>query len=557
MSWKETYNEWINNKTLDANLKSELEVMNEGQLEECFAANLEFGTGGMRGILGPGINRMNIYMVRRASLGFARFLDQKSDNKSIVIAHDNRYYSKEFALETAKVFASMGFKAYLYNELRPTPTLSFAVRYLKTAGGVMITASHNPKNYNGYKIYDADGCQLTIADADAVIDEIEKITNLFDIETSKNNEAISYLDEDIDTAYFDALKTVVLDPSLKKDFKVVFTPLHGTGTVFGPKILKWAGYDVVEVSEQMVVDPGFSATKNANPEDAGAFELAIEYGKKTGAKILVATDPDADRVAMAVLQDGEYKLLTGNQTGALIVDYLLMQRKNLNTLPEEGWLFSTIVSSPLTIKIAEAYGLKTKSVLTGFKFIGEQAKLLETAKGEYVFGSEESCGYLVKDFVRDKDAFQALLMVCEACAYYNEKGMTLVDALEDIYKRFGFYKEGLKNIVLDGLAGAKKIKEIIEYFRNNEIGFDFGNIEAKEDYLLSQRIENGVAIDLTLPKSNVIKYFFEDGSWFVLRPSGTEPKLKVYYGVKGTNNEDAASKLTSLAEEVIALVNRI
>ena len=557
MSWKDNYQKWANYSDLDLDLKKEMELMDDSKKEECFSHDLEFGTGGMRGILGAGTNRMNIYMVRKASLGFARYLNTKEGEKSIVIAHDNRYQSVEFAKETAKVFASMGFKAYLYKEMRPTPTLSFAVRYLKTTGGVMITASHNPKNYNGYKIYDADGCQLIPYEADQVIAEINKITDLFSIETNKNSELITYLDSDIDDAYLEALKTIVINKYLKKDFKVVYTPLHGTGSVFAPKLLQWAGYDAVLVDEQMVPDPAFSATKNPNPEDARAFELAIEYGKKNNAKLLLATDPDADRVAIAVLHNGEYQLLTGNQTGALLVNYILEQRSKLGTLPKEGWLFSTIVSSPLALKIADSYGLKTKSVLTGFKFIGEQAKILETSEGEYVFGSEESCGYLIKDFVRDKDSFQALLMLCEICAYYHEQNKTMVDGLNEIYEKYGFYKEGLKNIVLEGLEGSKKINEIMEYFRNNVVGFNFSNIVAKEDYKLSQRSVNGLISELTLPKSNVIKYFFEDGSWFVLRPSGTEPKLKVYYGVKGENHTDANKKLEELSTEVLALVNRI
>ena len=557
MSWKDNYQKWASYNNLDLSLKNEMNNMSEKELEECFVADLEFGTGGLRGILGPGINRMNIYTVRRASLGFARYLDKLEGNKSVVIAHDNRYQSKEFALETAKVFASMGFKAYLYDSLRPTPSLSFAVRYLKCIGGVMITASHNPKNYNGYKIYDEDGCQLVPHLADKVIDEINLITDLFNIETEKNPELITYLDKDIDDAYIEALKDVVINPNLNKNFKMVYTPLHGTGTVFAPRLFDWAGYDVTYVTEQMVNDPAFSATKNPNPENKVAFDLAIEYGKKVNAKLLLATDPDADRVAIAVLHNNEYQLLTGNQTGALLVYYILSQRKALNTLPEEGWLFSTIVSSPLTIEIAKSFGLNTKSVLTGFKFIGEQAKLLETTKGEYVFGSEESCGYLVKDFVRDKDSFQALLMLSEICAYYNELNMTLVDALDEIYNKYGFYKEGLENIVLEGIAGSQKIKDIMEYFRNNEVSFDFAEIDAKEDYKLSVGNKNNEKYELTLPKSNVIKYFFKDGSWFVLRPSGTEPKLKVYYGVCGNDHEDALNKLSSLSKEVLKLVAKI
>lgn len=550
------YNKWVNYEDLDKKLKEELNSLSDSEILEAFSKDLEFGTGGMRGILGVGTNRMNIYTIRKASYGFSQFLGNK---KCVVVCHDNRHYSKEFALETAKVFASNGTTVYLANDLRPTPYLSFAVRYLKADGGVMITASHNPKEYNGYKIYDADGCQLTPEYADKVIENIESIEDYFKIETNKNPELIKYMNSSVDEAYEKMVKSILNNveiSNLNKDFNIIYTPLHGTGSVFAPSILRDLNYNVITVDEEMIHDPNFSSVKSANPEEAPAFINSINYGKKNNAKLLLATDPDADRMGIAVLHNSEYVLLNGNQIATLLVDYLAKFSKNL---PKKGYIYTTNVSSELPSKIGEKYGLKTKIVLTGFKYIGEQAKLIENTDESYFFGFEESYGFLVSDQVRDKDAMQACLMISQACAYYNSKGLTLIDALENIYKEFGYYKEGLENIGLKGIEGTKKINEIMEYFRNNNSKINISNIKIIEDYELQKRYNlfNNSIDNIDLPKANVIKYILEDDSWFVLRPSGTEPKIKVYFGVKASTNELALNTLTDLKAKVMEIVKSI
>ena len=535
--------------------------MDDNALREVFTTDLEFGTGGLRGILGVGTNRMNVYVVGKATLGFGRYLS-KFDNafkRGVAIAHDNRHKSKEFARFSAEVLATLGFHVYLFEELRPTPELSFAVRHFGCIGGIMITASHNPKEYNGYKIYDESGCQLVPKDADQVIAEINKIEDYFSIEHSKNHEQIEYIGREVDEIYMNEVKKIVLRPNLNKNFKLVYTPLHGTGQVFAPEVLKNEGYDVYPLECQMTNDPNFSGVKTSNPENKEAYDEAIEYAKEIGANVVLATDPDADRLGIAVEHNGEYVLFTGNQTAALVLDYLLKTRKELNTLPEDGYVFTTNVSSTLPVVIAEKYGMKVEITLTGFKFIGEKAREMEGGKGTYVFGFEESYGCLVSDFVRDKDSIQAILMLCETAAYYHEKGMDLVDALNSIYEEYGYYKEGITNINLSGLEGAAKIKRVMEYFRTNDIKLDNFEILAKDDVKLSVHTDfvSGEKSVINLPTSNVIKYYLNDNMWFVLRPSGTEPKLKVYYGVVGNSLVEADEKLSALGKEVLALVNTI
>lgn len=562
MNYLEKVELWKNNPNLNAELRAEIEASTEKELEEAFAVDLEFGTGGLRGILGAGTNRMNIYIVAKATLGFGRYLLKQSEvagARGVAIAHDNRHKSKEFARISAEVLTSLGFRVFLFEELRPTPELSFAVRHFKCIGGIMITASHNPKEYNGYKIYDETGCQLVPAEADKVIEEINQIEDYFNIETSKNHELIKYIGKEVDEVYIEEVKKIILRPNLKKDFKLVYTPLHGTGQVFAPQVLQSVGYDVVPLACQMTNDPDFSGVKTSNPENAEAYDEAIDLAREIGAKIVLATDPDADRLGIAVEHNGEYVLFTGNQTAALILDYILKTRKELNTLPSDGYVFTTNVSSTLPSAIAEKYGMKVEITLTGFKFIGEKAREMEKGKGTYVFGFEESYGCLISDCVRDKDSIQAILMLCETAAYYREKGMDLVDALEEIYKEYGYYKEGITNISLKGLEGAAKIKRIMEFFRSTDIALKGFKILAKDDVKLG--IKTNLLTDevskINLPSSNVIKYYLNDNMWFVLRPSGTEPKLKVYYGVNGTNHADADSKLEALSKEVLAIVDLI
>lgn len=562
MNYLEKAELWKNNKNLESNLRKELEAMNDAQLQEAFTNDLEFGTGGLRGILGAGTNRMNIYIVAKATLGFGRYLLKQSPvacAKGVAISHDNRHQSKEFARISAEVLSSLGFRVFLFEDLRPTPELSFAVRYFHCIGGIMITASHNPKEYNGYKIYDETGCQLVPKAADKVIEEINKIDDYFNIETSKNHELIQYIGKSVDEAYIKEVKKIILRPNLNKNFKLVYTPLHGTGQVFAPEVLKSVGYDVYPLACQMTNDPDFSGVKTSNPENKEAYDEAIEYAKQIGANIVLATDPDADRLGIAVLHNGEYVLFTGNQTAALILDYILKTRKELNTLPKDGYVFTTNVSSTLPIAIAKKYNMNVEITLTGFKFIGEKAHEMEAGKGTYVFGFEESYGCLISDCVRDKDSIQAILMLCETAAYYNEKGMDLVAALNEIYKEYGYYKEGITNISLQGLEGAKKIQRIMDFFRTTEIALKGFKILAKDDVKLG--IKHDYVTDksskINLPSSNVIKYYLNDNMWFVLRPSGTEPKLKVYYGVKGTSLEDAQNRLDELSKEVLSIVNII
>lgn len=561
MNYLDKYNLWKNFKDLDSNLRKELESMTEQDIKEAFTNDLAFGTGGLRGILGVGTNRMNIYIVGKATLGFGRYLAKFDNafNRGVAISHDNRHQSKEFARFSAEVLSSLGFNVYLFEDLRPTPELSFAVRHFGCVGGIMITASHNPKEYNGYKIYDESGCQLVPEKADEVINEISKIDDYFNIEHSKGHELIKYIGKEVDDLYIKEVNTIILNPNLKKDFKMVYTPLHGTGQVFAVDVLRAAGYDVTPVACQMTPDPDFSGVKSSNPENKEAYDEGIELAKEIGADLVLATDPDADRLGIAVRHNGKYILFNGNQTASLILDYILKTRKALNTLPSDGYLFTTNVSSNLPTQIAKKYGLGVEVTLTGFKFIGEKAREMESGRGTYVFGFEESYGCLIKDFVRDKDSIQAILMLSEVAAYYHELGKDLYEALLDIYEEYGYYGDGITNIVLKGLDGQAKISRIMDYFRNNEINLKSFDILEKDDCKLSVKtnLKTNETSTINLPSSNVIKYYLNDDMWFVLRPSGTEPKLKVYYGVKANSLENSNKVLDLLKEEVLSIVNRV
>ena len=544
---------WKQQTNLEPNLKKELESLDDKGLQEAFTNDLEFGTGGLRGILGVGTNRMNIYVVRKATLGFGRYLDtfKNAHERGVCISHDNRHQSREFSIDAARVLTKMGFKVFLFEDLRPTPELSFSVRENKAVGGIMITASHNPKEYNGYKIYDEAGCQLVPSEASKVIEEINKIENFFDIPLSEDDKNIIIMGKEMDNTYINNIKTIVMNPNYKKDFKIVYTPLHGTGQVFAPQVLQSLGYDVTPLPCQMTKDPDFKGVKTSNPENKEAYDEAIELAKEIGAKVVLATDPDADRLGVAVLHNGNYQLLTGNQSATVIFDYIVKMHKKAHKDLSNGYLFTTIVSSTLPLEIAKANNMKYVLTLTGFKFIGEQARKIE-GKSDYIFGFEESYGCLIKDSVRDKDSIQACMMLCEACAYYYEQGKDLVDALEDIYKEYGYFKDGITNIALAGLDGQQKIKDTMAYFRNNELKLKSFNAISKLD------VEKGELKDLLtgkvtksdLPKSNVIKYELSDGSWFVLRPSGTEPKLKVYYQTSGKTDKLAEEKMALLQKEV-------
>jgi len=558
-------NEWMAFDGLDKELLEELLKMNETEKEDAFYKDLAFGTGGMRGILGAGTNRMNIYTIRKANFGFGKYLSNNYDDlmRGVVIAHDNRLKSVEFAKESAAVLAGFGIKSYIFESLRPTPELSFAVRHLNAIGGIVVTASHNPPKYNGYKIYDEDGCQLVPKYADQVIEFVDSVENVFDIKVVKYEDALSngmveIIGKEIDNMYLDAVDTIQLNPDLDKKVKVVFTPLHGTAATIGVESLRRNGYNVIPVEEQMVPDPYFGTVKSPNPENKEAFEYAIKYGKKHNADLLIATDPDADRLGVACLHDGEYVLLTGNQTGAILVDYILRTRKEQGTLPLKGKVFNTVVTSEMGAVIAKSYGMEVESTLTGFKFIGEKAKEIEDTEYEFMFGYEESYGYVVKDFVRDKDSIQALLLATEVANLGKQSGKTLVDYLNYLYSVHGYYNESLVNIALEGASGEAKINEIMHYFTENApTNLCGNNIVAVENYSTSKRYTAAGVTDIDLPSSLVLKYFLEDGSWFVLRPSGTEPKLKIYIGVLGSSLEDSINKNDEIKKAVKNIIDTI
>ncbi|MCF7925711.1 MAG: phospho-sugar mutase [Candidatus Izimaplasma sp.] len=554
---------WKSYKQLDKDLKEELFSLDNDALQDAFYKNLEFGTGGMRGIIGVGTNRMNQYTIRKANAGFAKYLLEQTPHPSVVIAHDNRHKSVTFAKESACVLAKQGIHVYLFDDLRPTPELSFAVRHLNATGGIVVTASHNPPEYNGYKIYDAHGCQLVPKYADKVVQYVNEIEDVFAIETldyemAKTNNLITIIGQEIDDLYINRVLDIQLDKTLKKDIKIVFTPLHGTSGTIGLETLKKAGYDVYPVEAQMLPDPNFSTIKSPNPEDEEAFQMAIEKGNAIDADVLIATDPDGDRLGIAVKHEGGYKLLNGNQTGAILVHYILSQRKQQKTLPKHGMVYNTIVTSEFGATIARDFGMEVTSTLTGFKFIGEQANLIEGTEKSFVFGYEESYGYVIEDFVRDKDSIQAMLMASEVTQKKALEGKTLYDYLLDLYDTYGYYVEDLVSIRLEGKTGEQKIQSILSAFRETKPETIANKkVIRNEDYFKQVGIQEGTPYTLTLPKSNVLKFFLEDGSWFVLRPSGTEPKLKIYIGVVGKNLSDAKALNKRIKTSVLDLINRI
>ena len=566
--WQLQYKKWLNYDDLDIHLREALLDKTEAELEDCFYQNLSFGTGGMRGILGPGTNRLNIYTIRRANVGLATYLRKHYREldlkRGVVIAHDNRHLSKEFALESAKVLGKFGIKSYVFSDLRPTPELSFAVRYLKAIAGIVVTASHNPPNYNGYKIYDEYGCQFTPRYANEIIEYVNAVSDLFsieylNIEELENKGLITYIDQAIDDAYIKQLKTIQIHPEVKKDLKIVFTPLHGTSAYMGPRLLKESGYDIYPVKEQMIHDPNFSTVKSPNPEDKSAFQFALNLGKEIKADLLIATDPDADRLGIAVKHQDKFEFLNGNQTGALLIYYILSQRKQLKTLPKKGVIFNTIVTSELGAVIAKDFGMDVISTLTGFKFIGEQARYLEKDEREFIFGYEESYGYVIKDFVRDKDSLQAMLMVSEAANYYWEKeNKTLVDKLFDIYETYGYYLDGLKSIYLEGKTGLERMGRIMDHFRAHPFTSLLNvNVTYYEDYLNLTRYVKDKKETIQLEQSNVLKFVLDDGCWFVLRPSGTEPKIKLYCGAVCDSFEKAKLQVAQLMDALTNALNEV
>ncbi|MDG3132032.1 phospho-sugar mutase [Streptococcus suis] len=567
MTYQEKYQQWMDFTNLPDYLRNELVAMDEKTKEDAFYTNLEFGTAGMRGYIGAGTNRINIFVVRQATEGLAKLVASKGEEakkRGVAIAYDSRHFSPEFAFESAQVLAAHGIKSYVFESLRPTPELSFAVRHYNTVAGIMVTASHNPKEFNGYKVYGEDGGQMPPADADALTHFIRSIDNPFtielaDLEESKENGLITVLGEETDLKYLEELKDLNINPDLiseyGKDMKIVYTPLHGTGEMLTRRALAQAGFESVQVVEaQVTPDPDFPTIDSPNPESQAAFALAEELGRQVGADVLLATDPDADRVGVEVRQaDGSYWNLSGNQIGAIIAKYILEAHKQAGTLPENAALAKSIVSTELVTKIAESYGATMFNVLTGFKFIAEKIQEFEEKHNHtYMFGFEESFGYLVKPFVRDKDAIQAVLIVAEIAAYYRSRGMTLADGIDEIFKEYGYFAEKTISVTLSGKDGAEQIKAIMTKFRDNSPKqFNATDIAVFEDFALQTKTDiDGNVTTLTTPPSDVLKYTLADDSWFAVRPSGTEPKIKFYIATVGNSLAEAEEKINNIENEI-------
>ena len=573
MAWKVKANNWQQSAVLEKELKAQLaqHATDEKVLEDMFYRNLEFGTAGMRGEIGPGTNRMNIYTVRKAAEGLAHYMNevgQEAKERGVAIAYDSRHKSAEFALEVAKTIGRHGIRAYLFDELRPTPELSFAVRYLEAYAGVMITASHNPSIYNGFKLYGEDGSQITPDAAEKIICNINQIEDELQIPVMEEEALIQqgllvYVGETIDEAYLKQLEMISLHKQAKKDIKIVYSPLHGTGNKLVQEGLKRLGFsNVTVVKEQELPDPDFSTVASPNPEEHDAFKLAIAYGEKVDADLLIATDPDADRLGVAVRnEEGQYVILTGNQIGAILIHYLITQKREQGTLAENSLVLKSIVTSEMGVAIAKSFGIQAEDTLTGFKYIAEKIEeCSQKQENEFLFGYEESYGFLIRDFVRDKDAVQAAVMVAEVTAFYKEKGMSLYDGLLSLYDQFGYFQESIQSLTLKGKEGATLIEAMMNEFRQ-QVPAEIAGVKvvAVEDYQSSERYDLMAKekTKLVLPKSNVLKFYCENGSWFCLRPSGTEPKMKFYFAVCGQSQADSQQLLQELETDVMQRVNAL
>lgn len=572
MVYREKYNEWISSSTISEEVKEELRaIKDEKEIEDRFYKELEFGTGGLRGIIGAGTNRMNVYTVGKATQGFADFInDTYKGEKAIAIAYDSRNMSKEFAKAAALTLCANDIKVYLYESLRPTPMLSFAVRHLKCKAGIVITASHNPKEYNGYKAYGEDGCQLTDEPAKEVIGYVNRVEDYSKIKTMSEEEALEkgllvYIGENVDKAYIESLKSLTIREELvkdhAKDLKIVYTPIHGSGNVPVRRVLSELGYEnVLVVKEQELPNGNFPTAPYPNPENPDVFKIAMEMANKVNADVIFGTDPDCDRIGVVVKDnEGEFRVLTGNQTGMLLVNYVLGSLKELNKLPKNGVVIKTIVTTESVRKMAEAYGVKLIDVLTGFKYIGEKIREFEeTGSNEYLIGFEESYGYLFGTFSRDKDAVVASMLIAEMTLYYKKQGKTLYDALVEIYEQYGYFKESLVSVELKGKEGQEKIGRCLDLLRADEIT-EVNGVKVVKSFDYKSSTEKDLIANTTskinLPKSNVLKYILEDDSWFVVRPSGTEPKMKVYLAVKGNSLEDADKQTERFKSSVMAIVN--
>ena len=545
MDYREKYQQWLNHPNLVEEVKKQLREMTDQQIKDAFYTDVAFGTAGMRGLMGYGPNRLNIYTIRKATQGFANYLNHNNKH-SVAIAYDNRYNSKDFAFDCAKLLASNGIEVYIFDSLRPTPELSYTVRYFKCDGGIMITASHNPKEYNGYKLYDETGCQLIPEIAEQVIAEISKLGDMLGIKPAEDYDEslIHVVNKEVDDAYYADCLSIQLRKDVDKNFKIAFSPEHGASYHPVMDTLKMAGYDVVEVASQSVPDPAFGATKTPNPEEPGAYEEVLKLAKEIDAKLLLVCDPDGDRMGVGIKQGDEYIVLNGNQTGALLLEYILSTHEDLGIKVENPCMFNTVVTSDIGEAIARYHGCDNERTLTGFKYIGNKVRQYEKShEKNYVFGYEESYGSLIKPFVRDKDATQACLMLAEACAYYLGQGKTLMDVMNEAYEKVGYYFDTQFSIMLPGADGAVKLQEIMTNIRNNPLQVPGFKTLKIEDYKLQKVYEGDKVEDFKLHDvSDVLKYYLEDGSFIAIRPSGTEPKCKCYLSVKDTSMEKAKEK---------------
>ncbi|MDR2898702.1 MAG: phospho-sugar mutase [Clostridiales bacterium] len=580
MDYLKAYKAWVNDGFFDDDTKQELKLISsdDKEIKERFYKDLEFGTGGLRGIIGAGTNRMNIYTVRKAAQGFANYLNKqdfngkKASDMGVCIAFDSRRMSPKFASETAQVMCANGIKAYIFEDLRPTPELSFAVRHLGCCGGVVITASHNPPEYNGFKVYGDDGGQVTYPRDEEIIEEVNKVTDFskipsMDVKDAEKEGLYITIGKDVDEAYYNVVLSQMINKDMVEkhagDIRIVYTPLNGAGNIPVNHVLSTAGFrNVFTVKEQQMPDSNFTTVGYPNPEDVNVFKLAIKLAKEKDANLLIATDPDSDRVGIMVKDNkGEFFPFTGNMTGFLLAEYILSQKSEKGILPQKPMVISTIVSSRLTKVIAENYGVGYTDVLTGFKFIGDKIRRMEeTCTGNYVFGFEESIGYLPGTYARDKDAVASALLICEMAVFYMERNMSLYDALISLYEKYGYYKESTHSIAFKGIEGAEHMKKIMEVLKANPPLMIGGKRVVKlSDYNASvdTDMETGKTAEITLPKSNVLYYTTEDSSWICVRPSGTEPKIKIYFGVKGENEVKASEKLENVVNDTMNIINGI
>ena len=564
MNIEKNYERWLQSPKVSLKDKETLKKMTKEEKADAFFKDVEFGTAGMRGVLGPGKNRMNVHTVKKATVAFSQYLLEKfpdAKKRGVAISHDNRHMSREFTLLIAETFNEFGIDTYIFDSLRPTPELSFAVRYQKTCAGIMVTASHNPKEYNGYKVYDEFGCQLVPEKISRLLELIAQLPNELEIESAKGvirgkNHVFS---SEIDDKYVELVEAISLEPTLdKSNFKIVYTPNHGTSYVNAMRIFKDFSYDVYPVIEQCTPDPNFSNTLSANPEEVDAYIEPIKLAKKVGAKLICMTDPDGDRVGLAALdRNGEYVLFTGNQSAAMLMDYIFMMRQKQGTLSKDGIMYSTIVTSSLGRKIAESYGIKNEVFLTGFKFIGDQIQHYEEINGpKFEFGYEESYGCLIAPFVRDKDGLQAILMYCEMALYYDKLGKNLIEVYDELGNKFGHHVEDITSRAFKGPQGQKEMKELMDGLHNVPVTqLGTRKVIAIEDYKKQLRFENGKEEKINLPIADVVKLYFDDGSDVAIRPSGTEPKCKFYVGAVANKKEDAAKATSEIYNDLMKYLN--